>query len=436
MQRWLNPLRSERLVLLCGAALCALACGCGSMAVVLKSEPTVSPKLSDVRRLAVVGLTSNSRLVDAKYLDSTVTGQVIALNYYQMVERAQVDKLLQEHGFQMSAMVDENTAREAGKILAVDAVIFGHIGAADVRTERGSQMVTRLLANGQSARELKPTAVKKGVASISMKLVKIETGEIVASVSKTEEITEPPLGAAIGEAEIAGLGSDDAIAREIVEKQCGEFVDQISPFIATGTRYIHKGKGPDMQRAYLYASRGLWDKAMETWAKVAKQDPENAAVCNNLGVAQEKAGDRQQAGMWYDKAVTLDPIESDFAKNYTEFKGGLKPQRVERKKKFSSRRFTQGLRGLFRMGTTLYQQQRHTTQPQPQPQQPVGAQYRCPSCGNVFAGPPPNAPTRCPACHKQLYTHRCRCGMCFAAPAAAWRVRCPGCQGIVHRQRR
>lgn len=401
------------------------------MAVVLQSKPTVSPKLSDVRRLAAVGLTSNSRLVDAQYLDSTLTGQIIALDYYQMVERAQVDKLLQEHGFQMSAMVDENTAREAGKILAVDAVIFGHIGAADARTERGTKMVNRLLANGQSVREMKQTAVKKGVASVSLKLVKVETGEIVASLSKTDEITEPPIGAAIGEAEIARLGSDDAIAREIVEKLCAGFVDQISPFIATGTRYVHEGKGPDMERAYLYADRGLWDKARETWTKVSKQDPENAVACNNLGVAYEKAGDREQAGMWYDKAVTLDPAESRFAKNYTEFKRGLKPQRVKRKKTFSSRRFMQGVRGLFRMGQDLYDQQQQTPAAQPPPQPTAGVRYRCPSCSNVFMGPMANAPTRCTRCGAFLRTYRCPCGQCFAAPATARQAMCPRCRRVL-----
>ena len=425
--------------------LYAFACGCGSMAVVIESDRIVSPKLSGIRRVAVMGLTSNSELVDGQFLGTTLASEIVGLNYYQMVERTQVDKLLGEHGFQMSAMVDETAAAQAGKILATDAVIFGQISAASVKTERGRKLVTNLTPSGHAAQEHQPTAVKRGVVSIDLRLVKVETAETVVSLAKTDEILEPPIGSAVGEAEIGGLGSDDAIARELVKRLCEEFVDEIKPFIARGTRYIHKGTGRDMERGYLFAKQCLWDKAIEAWSKAAKDDPDNAAACNNLGVGYERAGDRENAGMWYDKAVTVDPAESDFAKNYTGFRGGLKPVREKRKSKVNTRRLMQGLRGASRLLLQSYQahkgqSERGTAQPCPLPPNQYGAQpeavrYHCSGCGNLFAGPrETRSKTACPMCGTALRTYGCTCGQFFAAPFGATRAKCPRC-GHVHRAR-
>ena len=419
--------------------VCLLASvGCSSMAVVIRSEPTVSPKLSNVRRLAVLGLRSNSQLVSADHLVSILTGQIIELNYYQVVERAQMDRLLQEHGFQLSAMVDENTAVRVGRILAVDAVIYGEISSARVRTERGVKNVAKALPNGQMIHEPQQTAVKRGVASVELRLVKVETAEIVASLSKSDEIVEPPFGEAIGEADIGGLGTDESIAREIIENLCGEFVDKITPYVSSGTRYVHKGDGDAMARAYLFASKGLWDKATAAWLKEAKADPNNAAACNDLGVAYERGGSRQEAGVWYDKAITLDPEESDYMRNFTEFRGGLKPQRVKREKNISGRRFMAGLRNVIRLGSDMYQTQR-----QRQSLPSVGSSmsvptvpsatfnYQCLGCGNTFSGPVPNSMTQCPSCGLYLRTGRCSCGQVFAAPATARSVACPRCRQVV-----
>jgi len=154
------------------------------------------------------------------------------------------------------------------------------------------------------------------------------------------------------------------------------------------------------------------------------------------------------AGMWYDKAVTLDWTESDFAKNYTEFRGGLTPVREKRKAKVNTRRFMQGLRGVSRLVVETYQLHKaeggdgggETAQPCPWPPDPRRAPaeavpYHCPGCGNSFAGPRENrSKTACPMCGAHLRTYGCTCGQFFAAPFGATRAKCPRC-GQVHRAR-
>ena len=58
------------------------------------SGSVVSPKLSSIRRIAMMGLTSNSALVDGQFLGTTIATEIGALNYYRVVERAQVDFLI------------------------------------------------------------------------------------------------------------------------------------------------------------------------------------------------------------------------------------------------------------------------------------------------------------------------------------------------------
>lgn len=427
------------------AAVSLLASGCSTMTVELRSNPKPPPKLADVKRIAIGGVQSRSPLVDEQYFSGVLASKIAETQFYTVVERGKAQKLLAEQGFQMSAVVDERTATKAGQMLGVDAMVFGEVSAAKVSTHQGTKAFDVLQPDGTTQRQVKRTAYKKGVVSVNLELVKVSTGEKILSFAKTEEVQEPPFREAIGDAQIAQLGTDDSIVRELVEELCLQFVDGIRPLVAVGKRVIHKGESPEMERGYALAQQNLWDMAAEQWQKAVQSNSNNAAAYNNLGVAAERNGDRATAEEYYKKAVSLAPTEADFSANLS----GLRNPKVEQrkhKKKISSRASSQFWSGLI---SSLTEREAgvapNQNTPQPRPMAPPAynrprrmaprtrtrtqhnAYYRCPSCGKVLMGPSANIKLICPYCHKPMRTYACPCGNRFATPIFMTTARCGKC---------
>jgi Flp pilus assembly protein TadD len=68
------------------------------------------------------------------------------------------------------------------------------------------------------------------------------------------------------------------------------------------------------------AQRGLWREAIYRWEKAVELDPNYAAAFNDLGIAYEHEGQLEKARKAYEKALALDPTNSNIRQNYDLFK--------------------------------------------------------------------------------------------------------------------
>src|SRR5947199_3851001 len=68
------------------------------------------------------------------------------------------------------------------------------------------------------------------------------------------------------------------------------------------------------------AQRGLWREAIYRWEKATKIDPTYAAAFNDLGIGYEHEGQLDNARKAYEKALELDPNNSQVRQNYELFK--------------------------------------------------------------------------------------------------------------------
>jgi Flp pilus assembly protein TadD len=68
------------------------------------------------------------------------------------------------------------------------------------------------------------------------------------------------------------------------------------------------------------AQRGLWREAIYRWEKAVELDPMYAAAFNDLGIAYEHEGQLDKARKAYEKAIALDPNNSQIRQNYDLFK--------------------------------------------------------------------------------------------------------------------
>jgi Flp pilus assembly protein TadD len=68
------------------------------------------------------------------------------------------------------------------------------------------------------------------------------------------------------------------------------------------------------------AQRGLWREAIYRWQKATEIDPTYAAAYNDLAIAYEHEGQLDKARKAYEKAIELEPNNTQVRQNYELFK--------------------------------------------------------------------------------------------------------------------
>jgi Tfp pilus assembly protein PilF len=68
------------------------------------------------------------------------------------------------------------------------------------------------------------------------------------------------------------------------------------------------------------AQKGLWREAIYRWEKATEIDPTYAAAYNDLAVGYEHEGQLEKARKAYEKAVEIDPGNTQIRQNFELFK--------------------------------------------------------------------------------------------------------------------
>jgi Flp pilus assembly protein TadD len=68
------------------------------------------------------------------------------------------------------------------------------------------------------------------------------------------------------------------------------------------------------------AQRGLWREAIYRWERAVEIDPTYAAAFNDLAIAYEHEGQLDKARKAYEKALDIEPNNSQIRQNYELFK--------------------------------------------------------------------------------------------------------------------
>jgi type IV pilus assembly protein PilF len=68
------------------------------------------------------------------------------------------------------------------------------------------------------------------------------------------------------------------------------------------------------------AQRGLWREAIYRWEKATELDPTYVAAYNDLAIAYEHEGQLDKARKAYEKALEIDPNNTQVRQNYELFK--------------------------------------------------------------------------------------------------------------------
>jgi type IV pilus assembly protein PilF len=93
-----------------------------------------------------------------------------------------------------------------------------------------------------------------------------------------------------------------------------------SPSFADSRAKARSDARSEIEFGMQVAQKGLWREAIYRWEKATEIDPSYAAAFNDLAVAYEHEGQLDKARKAYEKALELDPNNSQIRQNYELFK--------------------------------------------------------------------------------------------------------------------
>ena len=100
---------------------------------------------SEKPRIAVLPFADTNTQAKNEGYGEAISGmlmtELINGNIFQVIERSEIDKMMNELAFQISGAVDANTAKQIGAILGVDILVFGTIAKFDRLVETDIRLV-------------------------------------------------------------------------------------------------------------------------------------------------------------------------------------------------------------------------------------------------------------------------------------------------------
>lgn len=120
-----------------------------------------------VRRIAVLPFKSPlGHPTVGENVAEMLTTEMMSTGYFKVIERSELQKILEEQRLGLSGIIDDETAQQVGRILGVEGIVIGTVG------EYGQKVAFGSFSSGMVS-----------VVAISLRLICVETGEIIWSAN-------------------------------------------------------------------------------------------------------------------------------------------------------------------------------------------------------------------------------------------------------------
>lgn len=109
-------------------------------------------------------------------VEQTLTTELLEEQRVRLIERGQIDRLMKEQELIQKGLVDEKNAAKIGKMLGADAVLI-----ADLYLEKDESLLEGPMVKHKKV---------KYIVRVSGKIIDVETGEILAAATDTDQKEE------------------------------------------------------------------------------------------------------------------------------------------------------------------------------------------------------------------------------------------------------
>lgn len=275
-----------------------------------------------VRKIAIVDFKGPEQ--SGSHIASLLQSKLMETEHFDILERDRLAKILDEQKLSMTGMMNEATASKIGKLLGVDALVFGEVTMYQVEPDEiGSEKVEKKEGTGKYEwveekniftgkkqkvkREIMRTVwvdqyyrIRRGTVAVNFRVVDVETGKLLVAHSDSKSYSSGK----VVEGSYRELKPAGEILQDLSSQLVEKFVRMISPHKVSERRILESGSGK-IYEGKKFAQAGLWDEAIACWKEAIQKMPKVPAGYYNLGIAYEVKGDLDKAETLFKKAASL-----------------------------------------------------------------------------------------------------------------------------------
>lgn len=320
-------IRSERcflIKLLFLLIFVVLFSGCATKVKLNMLQPAQYHTASLTKSIAVLPFGGKEGPEIASEIEATLSGiNIDNKQYFNIVDRASLDKVMNELKFSQSSLTDPNSAIEIGKMVSAEGIYTGMVNTLNWRDsqfkEDRQDCVQHEIKRDNKGnlyegncirwRKYYVGCTKRDVnAAITPKLVEVRTGKIIYSRNLTGmasssgcEDTQPPKG----EAELFDIAKNQ-IKNQLRKDVAPHYITVEVKLMDSTDGIEAKAAKENLSRGIEAAGKGRLDMACELWGAARILAPTSPAILYNLGICAESRADIDAALDLYklaDKAI-------------------------------------------------------------------------------------------------------------------------------------
>jgi tetratricopeptide (TPR) repeat protein len=285
--------------------------GCAQKVTVTSIEPALIERASEVKKLSVLNFSKDNIGFASKLETQLSKKQFFGESYFTVLNRSEIDTILEEQRLQYSGLVDKNTSVKIGKILGVQGIVSGEISDASVNKSYYRSPRTRCL--DKKCKEYRVYYVSCTKANynltISLKLTDVQYGDIIYADTISKNTAYSHCQDRSG-----GLPTFGYVMDKMSDNVVIGFVSKLSP--NKRVMEIELLDDPEidysdeqeeiLEYSLEYIQNERLDKAEELLAKLLTSTNDKCYVAAyNLGLIKEAQGEYKLAKQLYDLADNL-----------------------------------------------------------------------------------------------------------------------------------
>jgi tetratricopeptide (TPR) repeat protein len=322
--KWLNGPHTLSLKKLC--ALCIIftvLTGCATKIKINMLQPAEFHQASLTKTVAVLPFTGPGGQEFAAEIEGVLASKSIDdKQYFTLVDRASIDKIMSEQKFSQTALIDQATAAKIGKLVGAQGIYTGAVTGAQVKNshykEKRQECARHEIKRDKKGNEYEGGCIqwrhytvsctkRDAHFSVTPKLIDVSTSRILYSRNLSKSATSSGC-------EDASPPKDE---QELLEKAKEDvkiqFLKDVAPYYVTveiklmdSTDHVDSSDAKDkLKQGIDFANKGRMDNACEIWGQARIAASNSPAILYNLGVCAESRGDVDAALNLYKQADKL-----------------------------------------------------------------------------------------------------------------------------------
>lgn len=309
-----NVLQNHFLIIL----LLVVTSGCATTINASRIVPAGSTEVTNYKTVAFLDFSGNQGVDASSRLESTVIkAEVNGKKQYSVVDRKNINKILQEQQFQMT-IANPDKIVNFGQLIGAEAIWYGTANSKYSVThtyETRSECARYVDGRCTIYREYTvPCESRSILVTVTPKLSSVSTGKVVYSKDFQEK------GSSFYCTDSYFTGRTEAeLYNDAINKILYKYRIDIAPYVETiEIELMSKKDGTNKKSEELlksgieFAKVDRMEKACELWASGLKETPASISLNYNMGVCSELTSDYEKALKYYLNAEdnSLKPIKT------------------------------------------------------------------------------------------------------------------------------